>query len=144
MKIVRLLIETIFSLSLFAGALCRVDLFSLIYFVLVLITPWALIRSSFKRSKIFFFMAAIGFICSIISLMFIAAFHLFSLTTVGKKLVQTDCSMKILFLEHFGFRLWTKSTNKIRFVFSILFDLIIASTTKFQRSFLNFIEIRWF
>ncbi len=126
MKGVINLTRWILSICLLLGAIVHINLFSMIYILLFLATPWALIRSKIIRLRFFFILALIALITSGTFLLIIGSLHLFSMTNKGQNVFSMQCSLHVRILQHFGLIIWTHTTNKILFVLILIMNVIIS------------------
>jgi len=124
------LTQWILSICLLIGAIVHIDIFSIIYALLFLTTPWAFIRSTIIRLRFFFILSLITFITSSIFLLIISCLHIFSITNQGKNFFSIQCSLNVRILQHFGLIIWTHTTNKIVFILILIMNVIIMCKKK--------------
>ncbi|UJR32233.1 hypothetical protein I4U23_019699 [Adineta vaga] len=84
MKGVINLTRWILSICLLIASLVHVDLFSIIYTLLFLAIPWAIICSTFIRLRFFLILSLIALMTSSVFLLLISSLHIFTKTTKGK------------------------------------------------------------
>lgn len=126
MKGVINLTRWILSISLRLGAIVHIDIFSIIYALLFLATPWVFIRSTIVRLRFFYILSLIAFITCSLFLLILSSLHIFSLTNKGKNVFSIQCSLNVRILQYFGLILWTHTTNKILFIIVLIMNVIIA------------------
>ena len=126
MKGVINLTRWVLTICLLIGAIVHINIFSLIYALLFLATPWAFIRSTIIRLRFFFILALISLITSSACLVITSSLHIFSITRKGKDVFSNECSLNVRILQHFGFIIWAHTTNKILFVLSFIVNVIIT------------------
>lgn len=126
MKGVVNLTHSILSICLLIGSLVHVDLFSIIYTLLFLTIPWAVVCSTVIRLRFFYILSLIALITSSVFLLFISSLHIFTITAKGKDAFSIQCSLNVRILQHFGFIRWTQTTNKILFIITLIMNVMIA------------------
>jgi hypothetical protein len=119
----------ILSFSLLAGAICHIDLFSIVDALLVLIIPWVSIQSDRVRSRFFIIMAWIALITSSLALIMTCVLEIFVVTNTGKHLLAMQCSLIARILEHIGLFIWTHMNQKLIYILSLIIDVLILGRT---------------
>lgn len=121
----------IFSIFLLIGALIHINIFSLIYILLFIAIPWALIHSTIIRWRLFFIFSLIALIISLAFLLITVSLHLFFMTTIGTNILTNDCSLDVRIVHHLGFILWIHTTNKSLFVSIVIINVMIFGKRRF-------------
>ena len=135
MKVVVKLTQSILSICLLIGSLVHVDLFSIIYTLLFLAIPWAIVCSTVIRLRFFYILSLMALMTSSVFLLFISSLHIFTITAKGKDTFSIQCSLNVRILQHFGFIRWTQTTNKISVIITLIVNVMIACKRTYFSSF---------